>query len=67
MVTHWIVVRVETPAGVTTQAVIEEVASNLQSVNELELTAGENVVAAVLDVEDSVRNALRRKTLLVCW
>lgn len=59
------VVQVEAPTGVTSQRVMSEIASNLQSVNELQLRPGFNVVACV-DVED-VRDALKRKRLLATW
>ncbi len=67
MATHWVVVRVEAPEGVTTQAVIEEIASNLQSVDDLQLEPMGNVVAAVVDPHDSVEGSLRRRTVLVTW
>lgn len=62
--THYIVVRVETPAGQsTTQQMIEAIASNLESVG------ASGVVAAALDKDDiaGINGVMKRKTLLAVF
>lgn len=63
--THCVVVVVETQGSLTTRQLIEEIASNLQSVNEFALKPGLNVVSSA-QLED-VRPILKQTQQMVTW